>query len=231
MSQDELLRIFFQRTIEEDYNEKLFKRSYVLPQNEVLEFAYNLMAIPLDDFFVYMLQHNRSYSFSVREIPQYSSIEEATIRLCLALKEENDPGLSFVEVGELLRHGDEVRKQGADQKYGENHSKTAADFGLVQISPISHKVFLSAIGYVFDSLSTNEQQEYLARAILRNNFINCILSRAANQPIVLFDEMSILSPSTINRRLSNVKGYLKFLAGKGEVITAALKNITYKAKG
>ncbi len=225
MSQDDLLRIFFQRTIEEDYNEKLFKRSYILPQDEVLEYVRNLLEIPIDDFFAYMHQYNRSYSFSVREIPQYSSLEDATIRLCYGLKEANDPGLSFVEVGELLRHGDGIRKQGANQKYGENHSKTAADFGLVQISPISHKIFLSAIGYVFDSLSTNEQEEYLARAVLRNSFINCILARATHQQIVLYDEMSILSQSTIYRRMPNVKGYLRLLNGKGKELSAVIINI------
>jgi len=77
-------------------------------------------------------------------------------------------------------------------------------------------------------LSTDEQEEYLARAILRNNFINCILSRAVSHEILLTDEMSILSLSTINRRLSNVKGYLRILWRKGDEISAAIKNIMYK---
>ena len=228
MSQDDLLKAFFQRTIEEVYNEKLFRRSYVLPQEEVLEYVSNLLEIPIDVFFSYMLQHNRSYSFRVKEIPQFSSIEDATTRLCCVLKDKNDPGLSYVELGVLLRHEGSVRTEGADQKYGENHSKTAADFGLVQISPYSHKIFLTAIGYIFSSLSTDEQEEYLARAILRNNFINCILSRAVSHEILLTDEMSILSLSTINRRLSNVKGYLRILWRKGDEISAAIKNIMYK---
>lgn len=228
MSQDDLIKAFFQRTIEDEYNENLFRRSYVLPQEKVLEYVRNLLEIPVDIFFLYMLKHNRSYSFRVKDIPQYSSIEDATTRLCSRLKEVNDPGLSYVETGVLLRHGDYIRKQGADQKYGENHSKTAADFGLAQISPYSHKIFLSAIGYVFNSLSAIEQEEYLARAILRNSFINCILSRAVSNKILLTNEMSILSQSTINRRLPNVKGYLRILFGKGEEISAAIKNIAFK---
>lgn len=228
MNQDDLLKAFFQRKIEDEYNEKLFKRSYVLPQDEVLEYVRNLLEIPVDIFFSYMLHSNRSYSFRAKEIPQYSAIEDATTRLCSGLKEANDPGLSYVEVGVLLRHEGSVRTEGADQKYGENHSKTAADFGLVQISPYSHKIFLTAIGYIFNSLSTDEQEEYLARAILRNNFINCILSRAVSHEILLTDEMSILSLSTINRRLSNVKGYLRILWRKGDEISAAIKNIMYK---
>lgn len=229
MSTYELLYQFFERSVEEDYNEKLFQRSYVLPQDEVLEYVRSLLEIPMDDFFAYIQEYRRSYSFKVSEIPQYSSIEDATIRICQVLKEANDPGFSYVEMGVLLRRNGVVRKQGADQKYGENHSKTAADFGLVQISPLSHKIFLTSIGYIFGELSIDEQHAYLSRAILRNNFINCILTRAASQEIVLYNEMSILSPSTINRRLSNVKGYLKLVAEKCDMITAVLNNIKYKA--
>ena len=76
--------------------------------------------------------------------------------MCQLLKAANDPGFSYVEMGVLLRHNGEERKQGADQKYGENHSKTAADFGLVQISPLSHRIFLTSIGYVFEMLSTED---------------------------------------------------------------------------
>lgn len=228
MTNHKLLYQFFERSIEEDYNEKLFQRSYVLPQDEVLAYIRSLLEIPMDEFFTYVREHHRSYSFKVSEIPQYSSIENATVRMCQVLKEANDPGFSYVEMGVLLRHNGEIRKQGADQKYGENHSKTAADFGLVQISPLSHKIFLTSIGYIFGSLSSDEQQAYLSRAILRNNFINCILSRAALQEIVLCDEMSILSQSTINRRLPNVKGYLKLLNGSGDTITPAIKNIKFK---
>jgi hypothetical protein len=228
MSNHELLYQFFERSIEEDYNEKLFQRRYILPQDEVLAYIRNLLEIPMDAFFIFMREHHRSYSFKISEIPQYSSIEDATIRMCQVLKAANDLGFSYVEMGVLLRHNGEERKQGADQKYGENHSKTAADFGLVQISPLSHKIFLTSIGYVFDLLSQEEQQAYLSRALLRNGFINCILSRAAIKPIVLYNEMSILSPSTINRRLPNVKGYLKILDGRGDTITTAIYNIKYK---
>ena len=87
---------------------------------------------------------------------------------------------------------------------------------------------LPGIGYVFNMLSQEEQQAYLARAILRNGFINCVLSRAAMQQIVLANEMSILSQSTVLRRLPNVKGYLRILDGKGESLEKALINIKYK---
>ena len=228
MSRDEQLRIFFQHSFEEDYNEKLFRRSYILPQNEVLEYVRALLAIPIEDFFMYMLQHNRSYSFSVREIPQYSSLDDATTIICKVLKDANDPGLSYVEVGILLRHDENGRKQGADQKYGENHSKTAADFGLVQISPLSRKVFLTCVGYIFNLLSQEEKNAYLARAILRNNFINCVLSRAYEHQIIMAEEMSILSPSTIARRLPNVKGYISLLSKSEGLPLSVFMNIRFK---
>lgn len=228
MSNYKLLYQFFERTIEVEYNEKLFQKSYILPHNEVLSYVRSLLAIPMDDFFAYVKEHHRSYSFKKCDIPQFSSITDATIRICQVLSDVSDPGLSYVEVGMLLQKDDKERKQGANQKYGENHSKTASDFGLVQISPISHRIFLTAIGYVFNQLSQEERKAYLARSILRNSFMNCILSRAVTQKIVLPDEMSILSPSTISRRLPNVKTYLMILDGTGRNITSSIHNIIYK---
>ena len=55
MSHDDLIKAFFQRTIEDEYNENLFRRSYVLPQEKVLEYVRNLLEIPVDIFFLYML--------------------------------------------------------------------------------------------------------------------------------------------------------------------------------
>ena len=43
MRDDELLMQFFERSVEEDYNEKLFQRSYILPQDEVLAYIRSLL--------------------------------------------------------------------------------------------------------------------------------------------------------------------------------------------
>ena len=204
-SKEELLNSFFSGSFETEYNEDLMYRNYTLPSEEILEYIGNLRKIPLFDFVNAAVTNYPVSHFSTKDIPQFSSLEDGTDRICEILNKNGDNGYRFAEIGVFLRSGE--RDYRADLKYGENHSKTAADFGLVQIR-VSNACYLTCFGKVFNCLTDKEKNDYLSRFVIRNKFINWLLCRASCRTVVLEEEMSILRLSTIKRRKPNVKRYL-----------------------
>ena len=223
MSKEELLKSFFSGSFETEYNEALMFRNYTLPSEEILEYIGNLREIPLFDFVNAAITNYPASHFSTKDIPQFSSLEAGTDKICEILNLNGDNGYKFAEIGVFLRSGE--RDARADLKYGENHSKTAADFGLVQIR-VSKACYLTCFGKVYNSLSDEEKKDYLSRFVIRNKFINWLLCRASCRPVLLEEEMSILKLSTIKRRKPNVKQYLNLLGDSQDSrINKILENI------
>lgn len=208
MSKEELLNSFFSGSFETEYNEALMFRNYTLPSEEILEYIGNLREIPLFDFVDAAITNYPTTQFSTKDIPQFSSLEAGTDRICEILNKNGDNGYKFAEIGVFLQSGE--RDSRANLKYGENHCKTAADFGLVQIR-VSKACYLTCFGKVYNSLSDEEKKDYLSRFVIRNRFINWLLCRASHRSVMLEEEMNILKLSTIKRRKPNVKQYLGLL--------------------
>lgn len=215
ISKDEILKSFFSGSFESDYNERLMYRDYILPSKEIHGYIMQLIEIPLFDFVDAVVSQYSVSHFSTKSIPQFSSFYDATDRICNILKKNGDEGYKFVEMGVFLRPNDAVRDSRADLKYGENHCKTAADFGLVQIR-IGNVCYLSCYGKVFNYLTEAEKRSYFSRFVLRNSFINWLISRASCRTVLLDEEMNILKPSTIKRRKPNVKYYLGLMKGQND---------------
>jgi len=209
-SQKDILNSFFLGSFETEYNERLMLRNYTLPSEEILEYIGMLREIPLFDFIDLAVSKYPVSHFSTKDIPQFSSLNDGTDRICEILNTNGDNGYKFAEIGVFFRPENMVRDVRADVKYGENHCKTAADFGLVQIR-IGNVCYLTCFGKIFNSLTELEKRDYLSRFVIRNRFINWLLSRAVSRPVLLEEEMSILKMSTIKRRKPNVKQYLGLL--------------------
>ena len=210
MSKEEIISLFFTGSFEAEYNEQLMYRDYDLPSEEILDFIRQVIGISLFEYTDAIVTKYSTSHFSTKDIPQFSSFLDATDRICSILKENGDEGYKFSEMGVLLRSNNVERDFRADLKYGENHCKTAADFGLIQIR-VGNVCYLSCFGKVFNSLSEHEKSAYLSRFVLRNSFINWLICRASYRKVSLDEEMSILKPSTIKRRKPNVKFYLNLL--------------------
>ena len=210
MSKEEIINLFFTGSFEAEYNEQLMYRDYDLPSEEILDFIRQAIGISLLDFIDAIVTKYSTGYFSTKDIPQFSSFHDATDRICSVLKESGDEGYKFSEMGALLRPKNMVRDFRADLKYGENHCKTAADFGLLQIR-VGKVCYLSCFGVIYNELSESEKQAYLSRFVLRNNFINWLINKAVVRKVNLDEEMNILSISTIKRRKPNVKYYLSLL--------------------
>lgn len=225
MSKDEILNSFFTRSFESEYNERLMLRDYILPSEEIHKYIRYLLEIPLFDFVDGIVSNYSVNHFSTKNIPQFSSFYNATDGICNILKENGDEGYKFVEMGVFLRPNNVVRNSRADLKYGENHCKTASDFGLVQIR-VGNICYLSCFGKVFNDLTEVEKQRFLSRFVLRNNFINWVIYRASYRVVLLEQEMGILKPSTIKRRKPNVIYYLNLLKEQNDYrIDKILSNI------
>ena len=216
MSKEEIINLFFTGSFEAEYNEQLMYRDYDLPSEEILDFIRQVIGISLFEYTDAIVTKYSTSHFSTKDIPQFSSFLDATDRICSILKENGDEGYKFSEMGVLLRSNNVERDFRADLKYGENHCKTAADFGLIQIR-VGNVCYLSCFGKVFNSLSEHEKSAYLSRFVLRNSFINWLIYRASYRKVLLDEEMSILKPSTIKRRKPNVKYYLNLLKGQADL--------------
>ena len=133
-------------------------------------------------------------------IPQFSNLSTAMYEVPRLLLERGLSDVKYADMGGLL--WPEKRKLGADMKYGENHSKTAALIGLTSVENAT--INLTSFGRIFLTLNSAQQailipMLWLKVPLFQNYFC---LNKNINQ---LNSDMSCLSESTSKRRLSNVK--------------------------
>ena len=224
-SKEDILNSFFTGSFEEEYNEQLMYRNYILPSEEIIDYIGMLREIPLFDFIDMAVSKYPVSHYSTKDIPQFSSLHDGTDRICEILNANGDNGYKYAEIGVLFRSENTERDYRADLKYGENHCKTAADFGLVQIR-VSNTCYLTCFGKVYNNLNELEKRDYLSRFVIRNRFINWLLCRACHRPVLLEEEMSILKMTTLKRRKPNVKQYLGLLNNQQDPrIAMILSNI------
>lgn len=139
------------------------------------------------------------FEISHGDVPQFSSLEDCVYKVPLLVKDCGIDELSYTQLGFMLRT--KPRKEGADMKYGENQSKTAAQMGLCSIK--NARIYSSYLGVAFCSLDKETQMKLLPKLILFIPYIfNQYVTNAKYQDII--DSVSFLSHSTQKRRLSNI---------------------------
>ena len=139
------------------------------------------------------------FEISHGDVPQFSCLEDCVYKVPLLVKDCGIDELSFTQLGFMLRT--KPRKEGADKKYGENQSKTAAQMGLCTIKKA--KIHPSYLGVSYCNLDKESQMNLLPKLIL---FIPYIYNQFATN--AKFDDIiasvTFLSPSTQKRRLTNI---------------------------
>lgn len=201
MRLQKLIATFFSKSFEENINKEMLNYSYVFPYDEVKEYIDSVIHIPMRDFIDYV--RSKVYLIiTCKEIPQFSSLDDATSRFCQIISSNGDVGYKFDEVGKLLLDDGTERIIGAYRKYGENHSKTACDLGLAQ--NLYNTFYLSALGKVFNSLQEEYRTALLARTALRNPLFAKVFALSKNGDVNIAKLCQSLSTSTIKRRRSNV---------------------------
>lgn len=201
MDTNELLDLFFNRTFENNINKEMLDYGYDFPYDKVIDYVHLMVNTPLQEF-IDKVRSKVYLAIDCKDIPQYSSLGDATSRCCQALAENGDKGFHFEDVGRLLLNDGQERKICAYRKYGENHSKTACQLGLTQ--NLYNHIYLSALGRVYNMLDESDKKALLARTILRNDLFGRVFSLAEFQDVNIAKFCQSLSLSTIIRRRPNV---------------------------
>ena len=205
---DDLLTRFFNKTFENKINEAMMYYKYVFPEDEVINFINELINMQIEDILIYIKRNKTKIDLTSKDIFQFSSLDDSIYKLTRKLKEIKDPGLHHIDIGKLLLDDGIEREYGAYLKYGENHSKTANEIGLLYKS--SNSYFLSCWGYIFNLLEKDVQSKFLVRLILRTNLLQHLIKIPDNL-IDLRTVCSFLSDSTYTRRKSNIKSIIGIL--------------------
>ena len=208
---EEALKLFFTRQFEDEINEKMMYKSYSFDYISVLNYVKDIINIDYDSFIDYIINNYDVHYLTPDDVLQYSDLCDATINICCKFKQYGDSGFRFVDIGKMLENDGIDRKDGAYRKYGENHSKTAENIGLLH--KIDYTYFLSCIGNVIDLLTKDQQEEFINRLLLRNKLVRRLVYKC-----VVFHEASysyecgFLKESTMNRRKTNVKKIISRVA-------------------
>lgn len=210
-----LLDTFFSWSFEKEINDKMMYYSYSFEFDLVKKYIDDLLSIPMSDFIDYLIKHYDVSYLEARDVLQFSSFIDCTSGICNALKNAGDKGFSFIEIGRLLENDGIKRKDGAYLKYGENHSKTANELGLLNC--VGKKYFLSCIGFVLCDLPDKICESLLNRLLLRNKLIKRLIYKTVTFGSDSYSkEVEFLSQSTRLRRKSNVKQLMLILCKSNE---------------
>ena len=147
---------FFSRVLEDSINKRFIESGSAREATEATQYINDLIAIPYDDFLAFIMNTTELPFVLSSDVPQFSSIDSATIKICTLLSSLAPIGYTFEEIGKILQPG-RTEDVLANKKYGENHVKTAESLGLAFSN--NRKYYLSAIGYVFPSLSKYQQDD------------------------------------------------------------------------
>lgn len=140
-----------------------------------------------------------AFEISHGDVPQFSSLDDCVYKVPFLVKDCGIDELTYTQLGFMLRT--KPRKEGADMKYGENHSKTAAQMGLCSIKDA--RIFPSYLGVAFCNLDREMQMKLMPKLVL---FIPYIFNQFATNAKYadIIDSVSFLSKSTQKRRLTNI---------------------------
>ena len=136
-------------------------------------------------------------------IPQYSNYDNATVNIISSLRKSGNFGPDFLEVGRHYLISN--RSEWAYQKYGENHSKTAAELGLATIKKEdTQRVYLSRLGLLVEQKGLDIQKDLIFKLAIGIPIIQKFIKvnlQDKNQIIPIM--LDYLSETTAKRRLNN----------------------------
>ena len=174
MDNREYIELFYSRSYEEDVNKKILDdKNYVVPREQLYNYVKSLINIPYADFIRHLKETHKKPSPDDSGVTQFSSFSSCEIEMCNALLWANNPGLQFLEIGQLFPEKVSSKKTAAYRKFGENQIKTATQLGLT-FEYYDHW-YLGCLGYLYPTLNDEEKQSLLARTITRNDFYSHLL--------------------------------------------------------
>lgn len=187
-----------------------------LDRYHTLEIIKELNNIPYKKY-IQTLNYISNFDKNIqpKDVIQFSNFDHATIELSRTLILAGNDGYNFQEVGcFLLRNVESKNNKVANTKYGENHLKTGMMLGLV--SNVNNKWFLTKLGFVFNDLSTLEQEKLICRLCLKTKLVRTIIYDSMRDDVNIDDYLTTLSDSTKVRRRPNVKKIFRLVKDNNE---------------
>ena len=203
----EFIKRFMTRSYEKsvDYY-MLADKNYIVPKEKMHEYVDRALAIPYGEYIDY-IRKNKGV-VTDEQLTQSSSFDSCSSEMCKALDCQGNPGLSFVEIGQLFPQKVRVKNEGAFRKYGENQIKTSTQLGLT--FEYYGSWFLTCLGYIYNELDLQQQKSLLARTILRVPLYQAILDELLANDVDLTNYMLALSDTTKGRRSGSILKMINF---------------------
>lgn len=219
---DDTLNRFFSKEFEDEVNSNMINGSE-FPYVKVIQYITEICTVPYSHFTNYVkYMYTERQEWNSFDVTQNSNMEDCHRDICKVMTKAGNTGFDFKEIGKLLLDDGIERNDVAYRKYGENHVKTAMQFGLTQES--SGQWYLTCLGKVFADLDLDTQNKLLARVLLRSPFYGTIVADAQyEEDIHLAEYMGFLSESTQKRRLPSVRKMLDVIIYAND-IDEALSN-------
>ena len=201
ISNAEYIRLFMTRSLEKDVDElMLADKNFVVPKAKMHEYVDRALTIPYGEYIEYI--RNNKGVVTDEQLTQSSAFDSCSSEMCKALDWQGNPGLSFVEIGQLFPQKVRVKNEGAFRKYGENQVKTSTQLGLT--FEYYGSWFLTCVGYIYNDLEPQQQKSLLARTILRVPLYQAILDDILENDVDLTKYMMALSDTTKGRRSGSI---------------------------
>lgn len=177
----------------------LADKNYVIPKQKVHDYIDRVISIPYSEFIEYVKDNKGIIKDD--QLTQSSNFAACSSEMCSALESKNNPGLRYVDIGQLFPQYIKQLNETAFRKYGENQVKTSTQLGLT--FEYYDYWYLTCIGYVYNELN-QQQKALLARTILRIPLYQDLLLRLLNGDVFLTDYMKQIAPSTQGRRAGSI---------------------------
>lgn len=202
MDNEEIVELFFSKYNERIYNEKILEDcNFVIPREMLLNYIRNVIQVPFNDFVSYVVEHTDEdfEPFELEEIPMFYNLMDCRERMIDLMLMEDNRGLRTMEIGSFIK----TRSISMNPGYsivGKKNVFASETMGIV-FEYYNHW-YLNCVAYVFDELSSHEIQAFYSRAILRNKFVQVLLTQCLQGSIsiiydLIFDPYSEISLSLL----------------------------------
>lgn len=197
----EYIKRFMTRSFEKSVDCYLLDdKNYVIPKQKLHEYIDCVLSIPYSEYIEY-IKGNKGI-IEDDQLTQSSNFSACSTEMCAAIESKGNPGLRFIDIGQLFPQYIKQRNDTAFRKYGENQVKTSAQLGLT--FEYYDYWYLTCVGYVYNELNQRQQEALLARTILRIPLYQDLILRLLEGDVFLTDYMKQIAPSTQGRRSGSI---------------------------
>lgn len=184
----------------------LADKNYVVPRQKMHEYIDRVLSISYSEFIDY-IKANKGI-IDDDQLTQSSNFAACSTEMCAALELKGNPGMRFVDIGQLFPQYIKQQNETAFRKYGENQIKTSTQLGLT--FEYYDYWYLTCVGYVYNELTLQQQEALLARTILRIPLYQDLVLRLLKGDVFLTDYMKHIASSTQGRRAGSIMRLLDF---------------------